>query len=84
MLHIDTDLYEPARISLESFFPYMVHGGIIFFHDYGDGHWPGIKIIVDELMDSGVSVHIFDSSDLFSALAVVGITNVEDYIEYIR
>ncbi len=84
MFHIDTDLYEPAQISLESFFPLVVNGGIIYFHDYGDGHWPGIKKIVDELKNDGVSVYIFDRKKLFSAFAVKGVSDISKYVEYIQ
>lgn len=84
MLHIDTDLYEPAKISLESFFPMVVEGGIIYFHDYGDKHWPGIRKIVDELRDDGVVIHIFDIDNLFSAFVVKDTLDVSEYVEYIR
>ncbi len=84
MLHIDTDLYEPAKVSLDLFLPMIVEGGIIYFHDYGDGHWPGIRKIVDELIDDGISIHIFDRKKLFSAFAVKGISDISGYVNYIQ
>ena len=74
MMHIDTDLYEPAKISLESFWPYMKEGGVVYFHDYGDKKWRGIKKVVDDLVrrDENLYFHIFDKSKLFSACIVKG------------
>lgn len=34
LLHIDTDVYEPARFGLEKLFDRVVKGGIIVFDDY--------------------------------------------------
>ncbi len=35
LLHIDVDLYEPTKVSLELFFPRVVAGGIVILDDYG-------------------------------------------------
>lgn len=35
LLHIDTDVYEPAKKSLELLFDRVVKGGVIIFDDYG-------------------------------------------------
>ena len=35
LLHIDTDVYEPAKIILEKCYNRVVSGGIIVFDDYG-------------------------------------------------
>lgn len=84
MLHIDTDLYEPAKISLDSFFSMIAEGGIIYFHDYGDKHWPGIRKIVDGLRDDGTVIHIFDTEKLFSAFTVKGVSDISGYVNYIQ
>ena len=34
LLHIDTDIYEPARAGLEKLFDRVVRGGIVIFDDY--------------------------------------------------
>ena len=44
-VHVDVDLYQPTRDSLEYFFPRMVPGGIIVCDDYG---WPGARKAVEE------------------------------------
>jgi len=41
-VHIDVDLYEPAKDSLEFFYPRMAEGGIILMDDYGLGTCPGV------------------------------------------
>lgn len=46
LLHIDTDIYEPAIIALEEIWDRMVKGGIIVFDDYGT--FPGETKAVDE------------------------------------
>lgn len=40
---LDADNYKPILAGLEFFFPRMEQGGYIFVHDYGSGHWPGVK-----------------------------------------
>lgn len=44
-VHLDVDLYEPTRASLEFFFPRLVSGGKIICDDYG---WVGAKAAIDE------------------------------------
>ena len=77
MMHIDTDLYEPAKISLESFWPHVKEGGVVYFHDYGDKKWRGIKKVVDHKVMFGEDLysHVFDKNKLFSACIVKGSPN---------
>ncbi len=72
MMHIDTDLYEPAKVSLESFWPHVKEGGVVYFHDYGDKKWRGIKKVVDDLVDNDDDLlfHVFDKNKLFSAVII--------------
>ena len=46
LLHIDVDLYEPTKISLESFFPHVVKGGIVILDDYGA--FPGANRAIED------------------------------------
>ncbi|MFW3341616.1 TylF/MycF/NovP-related O-methyltransferase [Aliarcobacter butzleri] len=46
LLHIDTDVYEPAVTILENMYDRVVRGGIIMFDDYGT--FPGETKAVDE------------------------------------
>jgi hypothetical protein len=56
LLHIDTDVYEPAKIILDHFYDLMVPGGIIMFDDYGT--FPGETKAVDELIkDYGLKIN---------------------------
>ena len=74
MMHIDTDLYEPSKISLESFWPYVKMSGIVYFHDYEDSKWRGIKKVVDDMVskDKDLLFHVFDKNKLFSACIIKG------------
>lgn len=49
LVHIDVDLYQPTRDSLEFFFPRMVKGGFIVMDDYGFKNCPGATRAADEL-----------------------------------
>lgn len=46
LLHIDTDIYEPAKTALEQLYDRVVRGGVIIFDDYGT--FPGETKAVDE------------------------------------
>lgn len=43
--HVDVDLYQPTRASLEYFWPRLVSGGVIVCDDY---NWAGAKLAVEE------------------------------------
>lgn len=49
-LHIDVDLYEPTRDTIEYFYPRMNPGGIIFCDDYGFTTCPGATRAIDEFL----------------------------------
>lgn len=48
LVHIDCDLYEPAKAGLEFFYPRLSRGGLLIVHDYANPYWAGIKRAVDE------------------------------------
>ena len=50
MVHIDVDLYQPTRDSIEFFYDRTVRGGIIVLDDYGFANCPGATAAVDEHM----------------------------------
>lgn len=50
LVHIDVDLYQPTRDSLNFFYPRMNKGGIIICDDYGSTSCPGAKIACDEFI----------------------------------
>lgn len=77
MLHIDTDLYDPAQVSFDCFWPLVSEGGVVFFHDYGDKKWCGIKRVVHEFLNKNAGMqtmyfHPFNDKKLFSACIVKG------------
>lgn len=56
LLHIDTDVYEPAVTILENMYDKVVQGGIIMFDDYGT--FPGETRAVDEfLKNKNLNLH---------------------------
>lgn len=57
LVHIDVDLYQPTKDSLEFVFPRMTRGGVIIIDDYGHSQFPGAKRAVDEfLIDKKVTM----------------------------
>jgi hypothetical protein len=48
LLHLDCDLYESYKISLETLFDKVQPGGVIMFDEYGDSRWPGASKAIDE------------------------------------
>jgi len=50
-VHIDVDLYDPIKDSIEFFYPRLVEGGLMVFDDYGcTTQFPGAKKAIDELL----------------------------------
>jgi O-methyltransferase len=49
-VHVDVDLYEPTRASIEFFYPRLVPGGVMLFDDYGSAMCPGARKAIDEFM----------------------------------
>jgi hypothetical protein len=71
MLHIDTDLYEPANMSFDRLWEFVSPGGVVFFHDYGDKKWPGIQLIVDRFASrcqDSFSIHVFSDDKLHACI----------------
>lgn len=52
LVHIDVDLYQPTRDSLEFFYPRLVKGGVIVMDDYGFKTCPGATQAAKELATS--------------------------------
>jgi O-methyltransferase len=46
LLHVDSDWYEPVKLTLETFYPLISKGGFVAIDDYR--FWPGTKKAVDE------------------------------------
>jgi hypothetical protein len=47
-VHLDCDIYDSYKQTLNFFYPRMSHGGLILFDEYEDPPWPGCKLAVDE------------------------------------
>jgi hypothetical protein len=65
-VHIDVDIYEPTKQSLEFFYPRVVSGGIILCDDYGWVDCPGAKKAMDDFFSdkSESVVHLTTSQGL--------------------
>ena len=48
LLHLDCDLYESYKTSLNCLYDKVVRGGIVMFDEYDDERWPGARIAIDE------------------------------------
>lgn len=48
LLHLDCDLYESYKLSLETLYDKVQQGGVIMFDEYGDARWPGATKAIDE------------------------------------
>jgi len=50
LLHIDCDLYESTKLSLEKFYPKVISNGLIVFDEYLDvkTRWPGAVKAIDD------------------------------------
>lgn len=49
LVHVDVDLYDPTKASLDFFWPRMVSGGVVLMDDYGYATCPGARRAADEL-----------------------------------
>jgi hypothetical protein len=50
LVHIDCDLYAPARAALEFFYPRLNPGGMLILHDYANPTWEGIRRAADAFL----------------------------------
>lgn len=48
LLHLDCDLYESYKFSLEELYDKVQPGGVIMFDEYDDDRWPGATKAIDE------------------------------------
>ena len=49
-VHLDCDIYESYKQTLQYFYPRMSPGGIILFDEYNDPPWPGCNLAVDKFL----------------------------------
>lgn len=47
-LHLDCDLYESYKLTLEQLYDKVQPGGVILFDEYKDDRWPGATKAIDE------------------------------------
>lgn len=49
-VHIDVDLYQPTKDSMEFFYPRMGRGAVLICDDYGSSNCPGATRAIDEFL----------------------------------
>jgi len=55
LLHVDVDVYDATRVSLEQFYPAVVRGGVVVLDDYGA--MPGANKAIDEFfLDKSLNI----------------------------
>ncbi|MEN0040994.1 MAG: TylF/MycF/NovP-related O-methyltransferase [Pseudomonadota bacterium] len=48
LVHVDVDLYQPTKDTIEFFYDRMVPFGVMVCDDYGSGSYPGAREAIDE------------------------------------
>ena len=56
LLHLDCDLYESYKLSLENLYEKVQPGGVIMFDEYNDDRWPGATKAIDEFFSDKTEV----------------------------
>ena len=51
-VHIDVDLYQPTKDSVDFFFPRLEKGGMLICDDYGFTTCPGARAAMDEYFEN--------------------------------
>jgi hypothetical protein len=70
-VHIDVDLYQPTKDSLEYFFPQLADGGVVVTDDYD---WPGARqAFRDYGLENRLALYVTDTNQaLFVKGAATG------------
>jgi hypothetical protein len=56
LIHSDSDLYKPTKITLNKLWPFLVDGGMVLVHDYKTKQWPGVEKSVDEFLSDKTNI----------------------------
>jgi hypothetical protein len=59
-VHLDVDLYEPTRDSLDFVWPRIQNGGVLLLDDYSIIRYPGAKVAIDEYFMNKDNYLFFD------------------------
>lgn len=70
-VHLDCDIYQSYKDTLEFFYPRMSAGGIISFDEYNDPPWPGCNEAVDEFFKNKPEKPIEIESDNYQKWYIV-------------
>lgn len=50
LAHVDVDLYQPTKDSLEFILPRLADGGVIIVDDFDVARHPGVRVAIEELL----------------------------------
>lgn len=64
MVHVDCDLYAPAKLCIDFFFPRLVSGGFMVFDDYGFKGTVGVSKAVDEFFTDRIDITVWRDESL--------------------
>lgn len=78
MMHIDTDLYKPAKIAMENFYRYVMKDAVVVFHDYMDPKWPGISKVVNNFIENNKSWNLIDMNKVINVHVAILINGDPD------
>ena len=60
---IDVDLYEPAKVALDTIYDWVIPGGIIYFDDYVSVFTVGERIAIDEVLKRCIEKPFYNIGD---------------------
>ena len=76
-VHIDVDLYEPTRDSIEFFYPRLAPGAVVLCDDFGMPTCPGATKAIEEFLRDKPEKMLFlpDSGGFF----IKGVATADNY-----
>jgi SAM-dependent methyltransferase len=60
---IDVDLYEPAKVALNTIYDWIIPGGIVYLDDYISVYTVGERIAIDEVLENYVEKPFYNVGD---------------------
>jgi len=79
LIHSDSDLHEPTKVTLNELWPFLVDGGMILVHDYKTKQWPGIERSVDKFLKDKSNIHFAQIGPEVTASCLIMRDDTEQY-----
>lgn len=88
LLHSDSDLHDPTKVTLECCWSLVKNGGMVLIHDYKAKQWPGIEKCVNTFLLENKDLHYytFDDEVTFSILLLKDVNGEykDNFDEFIK